>query len=121
MKHTLSIVLFLVVVGLVLASNATAFRCGNSLVEVGDRKSEVMRQCGPPTWVDSWDEDRLERFYAPPYTTGTKQQTVRVPIFTNVRVTVEEWTYNLGPTQFMRILRFENGKLIDIATGDYGY
>jgi hypothetical protein len=38
-----------------------------------------------------------------------------------VHVTIEEWIYNFGPTQFMRILRFENNKLIEIETGDYGY
>jgi hypothetical protein len=30
-------------------------------------------------------------------------------------VTVEEWTYNLGPTMFIRTLRFENGHLVSRA------
>ncbi|MBW1954196.1 MAG: DUF2845 domain-containing protein [Deltaproteobacteria bacterium] len=29
--------------------------------------------------------------------------------------------YNLGPNRFIRILRFENGRLVDITTGDRGY
>jgi len=36
-------------------------------------------------------------------------------------VTVEEWEYNLGPGRFIRYLTFENGRLIKITTGDYGY
>lgn len=120
MKRGFSLLLILLLACLILPVSAQAFRCGNRLVEVGDRRSEVLSSCGAPTWVDSWDEDRLERYFAPPYTTGNKQRAVRVPLYTNVRVTVEEWTYNFGPTQFIRILRFENSKLVDITTGDYG-
>lgn len=36
-------------------------------------------------------------------------------------VTVEEWTYDMGPTRFVRFLRFINGRLIDIETGRYGH
>jgi hypothetical protein len=41
--------------------------------------------------------------------------------FAKELVTVEEWEYNLGPTKFIRYLRFENGRLIRITDGDYGY
>ncbi len=36
-------------------------------------------------------------------------------------VTIEEWTYNLGPNRFLRILTFRNGVLANIKTGGYGY
>ena len=38
-----------------------------------------------------------------------------------LNATIEEWEYNLGTGQFIRYLRFENGRLIRITTGDYGY
>jgi hypothetical protein len=38
-----------------------------------------------------------------------------------VGVSVDEWTFNLGPTQFMRILTFRNGELVDISTGERGF
>lgn len=38
-----------------------------------------------------------------------------------VSVTVDEWTFNLGPTHFMRILTFRNGELIEIRTGEKGF
>jgi len=41
--------------------------------------------------------------------------------FVKELVTVEEWEYNLGPTRFIRYLQFENGRLIRIIDGDYGY
>jgi hypothetical protein len=36
-------------------------------------------------------------------------------------VTVEQWIYDLGRTQFTRILTFENNRLARIETGDYGH
>jgi hypothetical protein len=37
------------------------------------------------------------------------------------KVKIEEWTYNPGPTEFIRYLRFENGILTNISTGDKGF
>lgn len=36
------------------------------------------------------------------------------------KVKIDEWTYNRGPAEFIRYLRFENGILTNIATGDKG-
>lgn len=99
---------------------AAAFRCGNKLVSVGDTKSEVLNTCGQPNWVDSWEEERLFRGTGQALINKGQNFGAQVPVATLIRVTIEEWTYNLGPTQFIRILRFENGRLRDIETGDYG-
>ena len=40
---------------------------------------------------------------------------------TYVEIPVEIWIYNLGPRRLMRRLRFEDGRLVDIETLDYGY
>jgi hypothetical protein len=45
----------------------------------------------------------------------------RWPIFVDKLVTVEELEYNLGSNRFTRYIRFENGRLIRITKGDYGY
>lgn len=45
----------------------------------------------------------------------------REPLFVEEFVEIEEWTYNLGSTRFIRYLIFENGVLVDIITGDYGF
>ena len=34
---------------------------------------------------------------------------------------VEIWTYNLGPSQFLRIVVLQNGSVTEIRTGNYGY
>jgi hypothetical protein len=104
-----------------IAAPAFAQRCGNKLVNVGDSSSKVLEYCGSPTWQDSWEEERLERPYAYPFSNSGNFVTGRSSIATVVHVTIEEWTYNFGPAHFMRILTFENGRVVNIKTGNYGF
>lgn len=101
--------------------SVSRFECGSRLVAVGDSRFEVLRKCGEPSWRDAWEEERLERVGGIPYFDGSPFYASRVPTLVNVHVLVEEWVYNRGPTRFMRVLRFENNRLIDIQVGDYGY
>ena len=39
----------------------------------------------------------------------------------NAGFTVEVWTLNFGSRTFVRFLEFENGTLVRIETGGYGY
>lgn len=100
------------------ASSADSFRCGGKLVSTGDKMIDVISKCGPPDWKDEHFEKRLERVYNDPY---RKDQDYREPVAAVVEVRVEEWFYNSGPHRFIRILRFENGTLVSIETGGYGY
>ena len=74
-------------------ARADSLRCGQRIINVGERMGEVLLKCGPPTFRD--------RFYS------------------DARY-VEEWTYNLGPHDFIRVLTFVDGVLRAIYTGDYG-
>ncbi len=121
MKRTLAALAVFSILSLTLAGSASAFRCGTRLISVGDTRSEVLSRCGEPSWVDNWEEDRVERVFGWPYYTGSPYAGTRYPLYIVVRVTVEEWTYNMGPSHFIRILRFENGRIVSIETGDYGY
>jgi hypothetical protein len=80
--------------------------CTEQIVSVGDSKTDVLAKCGEPSFKDTHDEEFK----------GKLDDRER-----KVFVTVEEWTYNLGPTRFVRILTFRNSKLTDIRTGNYGY
>jgi hypothetical protein len=110
MKTAMIVLFSLLLIAAPAAASGGAFYCGNDLVQPGDRKIEVLHVCGEPDSVDAWDavEDggffRFGRFW---------------PSVEKVRV--EEWTYNFGPNRFMRILRFENGELVKIRDGDYGF
>ena len=98
---------------------ASDFRCGSEIISLGDRKYDVLRKCGNPDNVEVWEEvgikrDLGSRLFLP------GEEPPGFP-FAKVLVTVEEWEYNFGPGRFIRYLRFENGRLIKITTGDYGY
>jgi hypothetical protein len=77
------------------------------LVSLVDSKSDVVAKCGEPAWKDVHEEEFSERLE-----TGAFQKRF---------ITVEEWTCNLGPNRFVRILTFRNSRLTDIRTGSYGY
>jgi hypothetical protein len=102
------ILLNLLLVAVFVSSRAVAetFRCGDRVVSLGDTKAEVIIKCGDTNLKDSHEESIIKNI--DPF---AKQK---------VTVIVDEWTYNLGPDSLIRLLRFENGKLVDIKTGGYG-
>lgn len=81
--------------------------CSEQVVSRGDRKNDVLAKCGEPSFKDVHEEMVSERIDG-----GTLRKR---------NLPVEEWTYNLGPNRFVRILTFKNGRLTDIRTGKYGY
>jgi hypothetical protein len=85
----------------------TQQECSEQIVSVGDTKSDVIAKCGDPTWKDTRQEEFKERL-----DDGLEKK---------VFVTIDEWTYNLGPNRFVRIITFRNGKLVEIKSGGYGY
>ncbi len=121
MRRLALTLVILVAMLFVLNDAALAFRCGTRLVNVGDLKAQVLGKCGPPDSVDFWEEDRIERVFGYSYSDDSYYLGTRIPTAVVVRVPIEEWTYNPGPTQFIRILKFENNRLISIETGNYGY
>jgi hypothetical protein len=73
---------------------------------LGVTSAEVAAQCGEP--------DVKERHY----------ETITQPITggrRHISVSVDEWTFNLGPTRFIRTLTFRNGTLVEISTGEKGF
>ena len=91
----------LIFTALASAADADSLRCGKRLIGVGDRQFEVRRACGEPD-ITVVINSFLTLQYGPiPYD--------------------EEWQYNFGPNNFMRFLRFRNGKLTNVETGPYGF
>ena len=95
--------------------------CGNYVISMGARQSDVARKCGEPTYVQSWDEERIKLDYYQNIPAQTPEELSERPFLLREYVPVEEWTYNFGPTRFIYYLRFENGRLRRITSGDYGY
>jgi hypothetical protein len=98
---------------------AEDFRCGMKIITRGERSYDVLKKCGEPTNVTTWEEVRTKKEFgagALDPDPGIR----RVPLRVEELVTIEEWEYDLGPNSFIRYLRFENGRLIRITEGDYG-
>lgn len=84
-----------------------ALRCGSDLVTTGDSKLEVQKKCGEPFWRESRGAEEREGV-------GSGRELRRF-------IDIDEWIYNFGPRQFLYHLTFENGRLVEIETGDYGF
>jgi Protein of unknown function (DUF2845) len=92
---------------LLMSGPALAMRCGHDLVSIGDRTAEVLEKCGEPLSIDRWELLRQSSGF---FHFQTWEQVV-----------VEEWTYNLGAHSFLRVLRFENGRLVHEETAGRGF
>ncbi len=77
------------------AEPARALRCDGGFVENGDSRFEVKRACGEPSYVDRPSSGVVGE--------------------------MQEWYYNRGPQQFIRILFFRDGDLVNDTTGGYGF
>jgi hypothetical protein len=100
------------------------FRCGTKIISKGDRKYDVLMKCGEPTYASTRYEKRIRRDLFKdlfPPAEQRESEKYREPLFVEEFVEVEEWVYNLGSTHFIRYLTFENGILVELETGDYGY
>jgi len=68
---------------------------------------EVIMTCGEPDYVEVSYMERTEK--------------LKRNRFRKYEVRIEEWTYNYGPDRYTRILRFENGVLVDAFQGERGW
>ncbi len=104
-----SFFIFTSLIGLSLwAPNAYADFCKGGILTIGLSKAEVLLKCGQPTFKST---DQVIHQAQGPH---SGYHGIYLP------VSIEEWTYDLGPTRFIRILTFKNGKLTEIRNGFYG-
>jgi Protein of unknown function (DUF2845) len=128
MKRSIKVMLISWIVAAALLSVASVealdmdLRCGSNIVSVGERTHDVLRKCGPPVSVESWQEVRVRGDIGfGSWVPEPGRKFYIGSLFVNELVTIEEWEYNLGPNRFTRYLTFENGRLTSVNTGDYGY
>jgi len=79
---------------------ADTMRCGGRLVTVEDRAAELRSLCGTPDYRDVWTEQTLPQ---------------------DLLGDTEEWYYNFGSNQLLRIVRIQNGRVVRIDTDGYGF
>lgn len=100
---------------------AIGLRCGTRLITVGDTKPKVISQCGVPDYTEEWEEEQIMRDFRYPVYSEDDYEWGREPFLVKTPIKVERWHYNFGPTQLIHYLRFRNGTLIKITTGERGY
>lgn len=83
---------------------------GNSFRE-RETAYELAARCGDPAVRDVREETRTESVHTGP---GQEDSVTRT-------LTTEVWTYDLGPQAFVRFVLIEDGKVVRIETGGYGY
>jgi len=86
-------------------------RCDQLAFHLGDSSFDVLSRCGDPALREE-KQVSSSAFRS----TGTGQAAGG-----SAGATVEVWTYNFGSRTFVRYLEFENGTLVRIETGGYGY
>lgn len=102
MKFVLTCYLSLGILLFGLSGSADAMRCGNELVQRNDPRVVVLGKCGEPDDI----------------AVSTRERRVGSVTITTI---VEMWTYNFGPNEFIHYLTFEDGRLISIRTGRFGF
>jgi hypothetical protein len=100
---------------------ASTLRCDSYLISSGASQSEVLRKCGEPGSIASWDEERIKRDTYKNIPVQSPDELSQEPLLVREYIKIEEWEYNFGPLRFIYYLRFENGKLVKITSGEYGY
>ena len=97
--------------------SADSMRCGKRVISTGATKAKVLVTCGEPILREVVEErgsaqtdGGIQRF-------GSRDSPFSFSRTFTI-TTVEQWTYNLGSNQFLRILSFEGGKLVSIELGD---
>ncbi len=101
---------------------AQAMRCGSRLISEGDPRDKVLNECGPPTRVEEWEEERYDWFDRfPPSDRYRHFERYGNAFRVRIHVRVELWTYNHGPSRFIDQVRLENGIVHKVFSGGYGW
>lgn len=100
---------------------ADGMRCGSRLVSQGDSIGEVRSICGQPDATSQRKELRSVRRWVDGPCVNDRG-TIRCGYLEErtVEVVIDEWMYDFGPSALIRHLTFEQGLLLNVATGGYG-
>ena len=113
-RQTATALLVVMMLPAVAAMGQDTLRCRGRLVKIGDTAQQVRKCCGGPDDIHTEERDPntwIARYDYDPY--GRP----RLPYLTRGPIHVENWTYDFGPNRLPYFLRFENGRLVGIASG----
>ncbi len=98
---SIAALLLLGLTAIVPAAADDNLRCGSRIVSVAAITAAVRAVCGEPAYVDRFDDAYPDEHR---YVADS-----------------EVWTYDFGPHQLLRLLRFRNGRLVSVDTDGYGF
>lgn len=84
------------------AGAAGAMRCDSHIVDEGDLAVQVLSACGEPAYRDPWTLPRAGGYGG--YAADS-----------------EEWYYNFGSSQLLRVVKIRNGRVVNIDSEGYGF
>jgi hypothetical protein len=86
--------------------------CSTQIVTLGDSEAKVLSACGyPGQQVSVFNGGN-----------PTDVRTLPANMYAQVNANyIDTWTYNFGSQRLQYTLTFQNGKLMTIETGEYGY
>lgn len=103
------------------SAQSSGFRCPRTgrIVSAGARPSEVVLLCGVPDFQTRRVEVHRvrETLYSVP---DSHPRDLDYELSRAVEITIDEWTYDFGPSRFVRHLIFVNGRLYRVEDGPYG-
>lgn len=119
LKHAiLAPVLALAAAGAAPARGDSGFRCESGrLVSVGDHMHEVRKKCGDPDFVAQRVDKRKVKVKVRRWVGDREEEVSEERV---VEVPVDEWTYDMGPRRFVRVVSFENARVTGVVAGGYG-
>lgn len=83
-----------------MAHASGAMHCGSRIIAAGDSVGKLIAACGEPAYRDVWS---------------------LYPLANGAIADTEEWYYNFGPNQLMRVIRLRSGRIDEIDSDGYGY
>jgi hypothetical protein len=97
-------------------AHADSIRCAGGIVSAGDSKLDLLAKCGPATLVD-----RQEVRRARVVSSGTAADAAASALAAASSSGLETWTYDFGPSQFIRLVTLERGRVVRVETAGHGY
>ncbi len=115
-------------------ASADSMRCGTKLVVTGDTKLEVLKKCGEPDlketikMLKTSKEVNLSDHTSTNLTSRNSSLSSNdhsgqsgITLGTETIEAIEQWSYNHGPTQFIKLLTFRGGRLESVEAAERGF
>lgn len=114
---------------------ADSMRCGTKLVVTGDTKIEVLKKCGEPDFKETIKMLKTSKEVNLSSAGTSTNLTSRhsnlssqkhsgqsgITLGTETIEAIEQWSYNRGPTQFIKLLTFRGGRLESVEAAERGF